>query len=295
MYLIVSIILSIVYWSESSKISPYELISSTAWIINPETFYPDFSASMTADQRPTIFQYFYNNSPTLFECSSQNCSNISTISMPGLFSAHFALGGVSPRRIQQYSPKVIGTQFFLSKGYATSNRDVEMVMCLSSDPHCDKPIIQNTVDSSGFGTGGLRLTFTRNGLPIMIIPQARYASRDNRVTGYTVQSCQDPSCEQGLAYSSVSLPFNLTGNAYCEGTSVDVALNRFGYPTWLTLCGPELNLIHCLTESCNQTSVTQFSVNYNLVNFVYLSVDSQFRFSISTNAQQAQSGKFYFN
>jgi hypothetical protein len=166
-------------------------------------------------------------------------------------------------------------------------------MCLPSDPLCTKPFIQNTVNSPGFGQAGLRLTFTHDGLPIMIIPEARYASEDNRVTGYTVQTCADPLCEQGLS-SRVSLPFNLTGHAYCEGTSVDVALNRFGFPTWLTLCGPELNLIHCLTSTCNETSVVQFNVSRDLISFVYLAVDSQFRFSISTNGQTAQSGQLKF-
>jgi len=94
-------------------------------------------------------------------------------------------------------------------------------------------------------------------------------------------------------FASASLPFNLTGKAYCEGTSVDVALNQFGFPTWLTLCGPELNLIHCLTPTCNRTSVVQFTVNPILVYFVYLAVDSQFRFSIVTSGQTAQSDITY--
>ncbi|CAF0874090.1 unnamed protein product [Rotaria sp. Silwood1] len=287
MYRII-ILLIIVSWSDSS-IFPYSLISSTSWVINPESFYTDFSASLTPDQRPSIFQYSYNHTPTVFICRTRDCSKISTLSMPGLDSAKFALAGVSPRRIQQYSPYINGAQFYLSLGYRTPNNNVELVMCLPSDPECNKPLIQNTVNSPGFGQAGLRLTFTHEGLPIMIIPEARYASVDNRVTGYTVQICQDPLCQQGLDYSRVSLPFNLTGKAYCEGTSVDVARNRFGFPTWLTLCGPELNLIHCLTQSCNQTSVIQFSVNQDLVYFVYLAVDSQFRFSISTNGQTSQS------
>ncbi|CAF1085995.1 unnamed protein product [Rotaria sordida] len=213
--------------------------------------------------------------------------------MPGLNEAQFALSGVSPRQIQQYSPVANGAQYFLSKGYKTPNRDVEMVLCLPSDPQCNKPIIRNTVNSPGFGEAGLRLTFTREGLPIMIIPQARYASADNRVTGYTIQSCQDVLCENGFSTSSTSLPFNLTGKAYCQGTSVDVALNRFGFPTWLTLCGSELNLIHCLTQTCNQTSVVQFVVDPNWVYFVYLAVDSQFRFSIVTSGQTGQSDITY--
>ncbi|CAF4028295.1 unnamed protein product [Rotaria sp. Silwood2] len=240
MYRII-ILLIIISWSESS-LSPYSLISSTSWIINPESFYTDFSASLTPDQRPSIFQYSYNHTPTVFICRTRDCLEISTLSMPGLYSAQFALDGISPRRIQQYSPYSNGTQFYLSPGYRTPNNNVELV-------------------TPGFGQAGLRLTFTREGLPIMIIPEARYASVDNRVTGYTVQICQDPLCKQGLAYSRISLPFNLTGKAYCEGTSIDVARNRFGFPSWLTLCGPELNLIHCLTQSCNQTSVIQFSVN----------------------------------
>jgi hypothetical protein len=291
MYRII-IILSFISWSESS-ISPYELISSTSWVIDPETFYPDFSAALTPDQRPTIFQYFYNNTPTLFTCRTRNCSEISILYMPGLYSAQFALVGVSPRRIQQYSSRIDGSQFYLSTGYRTPNKNVELVVCFPSDPQCNKPLIQNTINSPGFGRAGLRLTFTREGLPTMIIPQARYASEDNRVTGYTIQTCQDPLCEQGLNYA-FSLPFNLTGEAYCEGTCVDVALNRLGFPSWLTLCGPELNLIHCLTLSCNQTSVVQFNVNPEFVYFVYLAVDSQFRFSISTNGQTGKSGKFYF-
>ncbi|CAF4563721.1 unnamed protein product [Rotaria socialis] len=283
------IIIAIIFSRSESLLRPYSLISSTSWANNPETFYTDFSASLTPDQRPSIFQYSYNNTPTLFICYTRQCSNISIVSMPGLYSAQFALAGVSPRRIQQYSPHINGAQFYLSLGYRTPNKNVELVTCLPSDSKCNQPLIQNTVNSPGFGQAGLRLTFTREGLPILIIPQASYASVDNRVTGYTVQICQDPSCQQGLAYSSVSLPFNLTGKAYCEGTSVDVALNRFGFSTWLTLCGPELNLIHCLTQSCNQTSVASFGVNQNYVYFVYLAVDSQFRFSISTNGQTSQS------
>jgi hypothetical protein len=209
--------------------------------------------------------------------------------MPGLNSAGFALSGVSPRHIQQYSPQVNGSQFYFSIGYQDIHRNVELVTCLPSDPLCANPLIQNAVNSPGFGQAGLRLTFARDGLPIVIVPEARYASEDNRVTGYTVQACSDPLCQQGLT-SRVSLPFNLTGRAYCEGTCVDVALNRFGFPTWLTLCGPELNLIHCLAPTCNKTSVTQFNVSRDFVYFAYLAVDSQFRFSISTNGQTAQSG-----
>lgn len=283
------IVLIFCSWTESS-LYPYSLISSTSWPIDSETFYPDFSAALTPDQRPSIFQYSYNHTPTLFLCRTRDCSDVSTIFMPGLYEAHFAISGVSPRRIQQFSPHVNDAQFYMSLGFCTPNKNVELVTCLPSDATCNQPLIQNTVSSPGFGTAGLRLTFTREGLPIMIIPQARYASVDNRVTGYTVQICRDPLCQQGLAYPSVSLPFNLTGKAYCEGTSVDVALNRFGFPTWLTLCGPELNLIHCLTQSCNLTSVAQFTVNPNLVYFVYLAIDSQYRFSISTNGQTSESG-----
>ena len=215
--------------------------------------------------------------------------------LPGLSAAQLAYGGVSPRRIQQRSPSVPGAQLFLSKGYATRNRDTELVICHAADPSCSTPQISNTVNCPGFGQAGLRLTFTRPlGLPIMLIPEARYASRDNRVTGYMIEACQDPLCQ--LPRSHALLPFNLTGKAYCEGTSVDVALNRLGFPSWLTLCGPELNLIHCLTSTCNQTSVTQLKVNANLVYFVYLAVDAQFRFTITTNGQTPQSGTntFFF-
>jgi hypothetical protein len=285
-------VLVVVSLSICQASSSYELLAAYAWAIDPESFYPDFSASLTADQRPSIFQYFYKGAPTLFSCSTRDCLELSTLQMPGLSEAQFALSGVSPRRIQQYSPVANGAQYFLSKGYKTPNRDVEMVLCLPSDPQCDKPIIRNTVDSPGFGVAGLRLTFTREGLPMMIIPQARYASADNRVTGYTIQSCQDVLCENGFSTSSTSLPFNLTGKAYCQGTSVDVALNQFGFPTWLTLCGSELNLIHCLTQTCNRTSVVPFVVDPNWVYFVYLAVDSQFRFSIATSGQTGQSGQF---
>ncbi|CAF1133606.1 unnamed protein product [Rotaria sordida] len=87
-------------------------------------------------------------------------------------------------------------------------------MCLSSDPKCNKPLIQNTVNNPGFGQARLRLTFTQ----------------------------EDPLCEQGLSYSRVSLPFNLTGKAYCKGTSINVTRNHFEFSTWLTLCELELNL-----------------------------------------------------
>ena len=282
--------LSILSWSESF-LTPYRLISSTGWLIKEESFYTDFSASLTPDQRPSIFQYSYDNSPTVFVCRTCNCSEIVTLSMPGLHAAKFAFSGVSPRRIQQYSPHINGAQFYLSTGYSTPNKDVVLVTCLPSDPECSEPLIQNPVNSPGFGQAGLRLTFNRNGLPMIIVPQARYASADNRVTGYTVQTCQDPLCTSGLAVSRASLPFNLTGKAFCKGTSVDVALNRHGFPTWLTLCGSELNLIHCLTESCNKTSAVQFNVNKDLIYFVYLAVDSQYRFSISTTGQTSESGK----
>ena len=211
------------------------------------------------------------------------------VPMPGLAKAQLAYGGVSSRRIQQESPIVAGAQFLLSKGYATPNRDTELVVCQSDDRNCAKPQISNTADCSGFGQAGLRLTFTRpDGLPIMLIPEAKYASRDNRVTGYIIEACTDPLCQS--ARSRASLPFNLTGTANCLGTSIDVALNRFGFPSWLTLCDEELNLIHCLTSSCNQTSVSPFKVNRNLVYFVYLAVDSDFRFVITTTEQAAQSG-----
>jgi hypothetical protein len=127
----------------------------------------------------------------------------------------------------------------------------------------------------------------------MLIPQARYASRDNRVTGYTIEACHQPLCLSPR--SRASLPFNLTGNAYCLGTSVDVALNQLGFQSWLTLCGEELNLIHCLSATCNETFVNQFKVNRNFVYFVYLAVDSQFRFIITTTGQTPKSGmSFYF-
>ena len=138
-------------------------------------------------------------------------------------------------------------------------------------------------------TAGLRLTFTRSlGLPIMLIPQAKYASRDNRVTGYNIEACQDPMCQ--LSRSRASLPFNLTGTANCLGTSIDVAINRLGFPSWLTLCNEELNLIHCLSPTCNQTLVNQFKINRDFVYFVYLAVDSHFLFTITTTGQTAQSG-----
>ncbi|CAF0889501.1 unnamed protein product [Rotaria sordida] len=101
-----------------------------------------------------------------------------------------------------------------SKSYRISNNNVELVMCLSSDPKCNKPLIQNTVNNPGFGQARLRLTFTQ----------------------------EDPLCEQGLSYSRVSLPFNLTGKAYCKGTSINVTRNHFEFSTWLTLCELELNL-----------------------------------------------------
>ncbi|CAF4069747.1 unnamed protein product [Rotaria sordida] len=214
------------------------------------------------------------------------------IPMPGLNVAQFAYGGVSPRRIQQQSPTVAGAQFFLSTGYATPNRDTELIVCAAEDPSCEKPRVMNTVDSSGFGQAGLRLTFTQPfGLPIMLIPEAKYASRDNRVTGYKIEACQDPLCQ--LPRSLASLPFNLTGTANCLGTSIDVAINRFGFPSWLTLCDEELNLIHCLSPTCNQTLVNQFKVNRDFVYFVYLAVDSHFRFTITTTGQTAQSDITY--
>ncbi|CAF3617934.1 unnamed protein product [Rotaria sordida] len=130
--------------------------------------------------------------------------------------------------------------FFFHYCYRISNNNVELVMCLSSDPKCNKPLIQNTVNNPGFGQARLRLTFTQ----------------------------EDPLCEQGLSYSRVSLPFNLTGKAYCKGTSINVTRNHFEFST---------------------------CVNQDLAYFVYLAVDSQFRFSISTNGQTSQSDKiFYF-
>jgi hypothetical protein len=211
------------------------------------------------------------------------------VPMPGLSVARLAYGGISPRRIQQQSPAAAGTQVFLSTGYATPNRDTELIVCVAEDPSCSKPQVMNTVNCPGFGQAGLRLTFTRPlGLPIMLIPQARYASRDNRVTGYTIEACQDPLCQSQR--SRASLPFNLTGNADCLGTSVDVALNQLGFPSWLTLCGEELNLIHCLSATCNETFVNQFKVNHNFVYFAYLAVDSHFRFTITTTGQIPQSG-----
>ncbi|CAF1485153.1 unnamed protein product [Rotaria sordida] len=73
------------------------------------------------------------------------------VPMPGLNVAQFAYGGVSPRRIQQQSPTVAGAQFFLSTGYATPNRDTELIVCAAEDSSCEKPRVMNTVDSSGFG------------------------------------------------------------------------------------------------------------------------------------------------
>ena len=273
-----------------SYASTYKISSATAWITTPISLYPDFSASLTPDDfLPSVFQYSYGPQSVVFTCTTRNCSEVRVLPLPGLSAAKLAYGGVSSRRIQQRSPGAPGAQFFLSKGYATRNRDTELIVCLAHDPSCSTPQIFNTVNCPGFGQAGLRLTFIRPlGLPIMLIPEARYASQDNRVTGYMIEACQDPLCQ--LQRSRALLPFNLTGKAYCEGTSVDVALNRLGFPSWLTLCGPELNLIHCLTSTCNQTLVTQFKVNANLVYFVYLAVDAQFRFTITTNGQTPQSG-----
>jgi hypothetical protein len=274
-------------WSSSAT---YKIISATAWITTPISLYPDFSASLNPiNFCPSIFQYNFHDDSTVFTCKTRSCEQVTMIPMPGLNVAQLAYGGVSPRRIQQQSPIVAGTQFFLSKGYATPNRDTELIVCMAKDPNCSKPQVMNTVDSSGFGQAGLRLTFTRPlGLPIMLIPEARYASRDNRVTGYMIEACQDPLCQ--LPRSRASLPFNLTGTANCLGTSIDVALNRLGFPSWLTLCDQELNLIHCLSATCNQTLVNQFKINRDFVYFVYLAVDSQFRFTITTTGQTAQSG-----
>jgi hypothetical protein len=274
-------------WSLSST---YKIISATAWITTPITLYPDFSASLTPiDFLPSIFQYSFHGASTVFTCTTRNCEKVAMTAMPGLSVAQLAYGGISPRRIQQQSPIIAGTRFFLSIGYATPNKDTELIVCIAEDSSCSKPQVRNTVNSPGFGQAGLRLTFTRPfGLPIMLIPEARYASRDNRVTGYTVEACQDPLCQ--LSRSRVSLPFNLTGNAYCLGTSVDVSLNRLGFPSWLTLCGEELNLIHCLSATCNQTLVNKFKVSRDYVYFVYLAVDSHFRFTITTTGQTPQSG-----
>jgi hypothetical protein len=289
--LIVLMIVKLVWCSSST----YKIISATAWITTPDDFYTDFSASLTPqDFLPSIFQYNFHGASTVFTCTTRSCKQVTIVSMPGLSVAQLAYGGVSPRRIQQKSPIVDGAQFFLSIGYATPNRDTELIVCVAEDPSCSKPQVMNTVNSPGFGQAGLRLTFTRPlGLPIMLIPEARYASRDNRVTGYTIEACQDPLCR--TPRSRASLPFNLTGNAYCLGTNVDVVLNRLGFPSWLTLCGEELNLIHCLSPTCNETFVNQFKVNHNFVYFAYLAVDSQFRFTITTTGQTQQSGMtFYF-
>jgi hypothetical protein len=274
-----------------STTSSYRIISATAWITTPINIYPDFSASFSSiDSLPSIFQYNFKNAPTVFTCQTNNCSEVRIVPLSGLGKAKFAFGGVSPRQIQQQSPTIAGAQFFLSIGYATPNHDTELVICEADDPNCAQPQIFNTANCLGFGQGGLRLTFTRpHGLPIMLIPQARYASRDNRVTGYIVEACQDPLCR--LARSSEKLPFNLTGTANCMATCVDVAINRFGFPSWLTLCDQEMNLIHCLTPSCSETSITQFKVNRDFVYFVYLAVDSNFHFVITTVGQTFQSGE----
>ncbi|CAF4435870.1 unnamed protein product, partial [Rotaria magnacalcarata] len=76
------IILVIIFLRSESLLPPYSLISSTSWVNNPETFYTDFSTSLTPDQRPSIFQFSYNNTPTLFICYTRQCSNISIVSMP---------------------------------------------------------------------------------------------------------------------------------------------------------------------------------------------------------------------
>ncbi|CAF0813558.1 unnamed protein product [Adineta steineri] len=289
---LILLVLTIVKFAWSSS-SSYKIISATAWITTPISLYPDFSASLTPiDFQPSIFQYSFNGPSTVFTCTTRSCKQVSMVPMPGLNVARLAYGGVSPRRIQQLSPVVVGTQFFLSTGYATPNRDTELIACAAEDPACSKPNVMNTVNSPGFGQAGLRLTFTRPlGLPIMLIPEARYASRDNRVTGYTIEACQDPLCH--FSRSRSSLPFNLTGNANCLGTSIDVALNQLGFPSWLTLCGTELNLIHCLSATCNETLVNQFKVNHDFVYFTYLAVDSQFRFTIATTGQTAQSDITY--
>ena len=269
----------------------YKIIAATAWVTDPISLYPDFSASWTPnDALPSIFQYSYQKESTIFTCLNHNCSEVSMVPMPGLDVAQFAYGGVSPRRIAQESPVVPGAKFFFSIGYARPNHNIELVVCQANDSSCSQPQVFNTADSYGFGQGGLRLTFTRpDGLPMMLIPEARYASRDNRVTGYTVEACTDPLC-QGYR-TRTSLPFNLTGKANCEATSVDVGLNRLGLPSWLTFCRPELNLIHCLTPSCNKTLVSQFKINPDLVYFFYLAVDSEHRFTIATKGQTFLTGK----
>jgi len=284
LYLIISIV------SCSSNDDNYKIISATAWVTRYLDFYPDFAASLTPnDYRPSVFQYFVNGSSVVYTCTTRDCQQVSMTSLEGLGKAQLAHGGVSPRRIHQLSPQVNNTQFFFSLGHATPNHNVELVICDAADLKCSQPRIMNAADSYGFGEGGLRLTFTKShGLPSMLIPQARYASRDNHVTGYTVQTCQDSLCQ--LQRSSQLLPFNLTGKADCEATSVDVAINQFGFTSWLTMCGEELNLIHCLTATCNETLVNQFKVNHIFVYFVYLTVDSQFRFTITTTGQSAQSG-----
>ncbi|UJR11569.1 hypothetical protein I4U23_015749 [Adineta vaga] len=279
-------------WSASST---YKIISATAWITTPMSLYPDFSASLIPITfQPSIFQYSFHDKSTVFTCKTRDCSQVNMIPMPGLNVARLAYGGVSPRRIYQQSPTISNAQFFLSTGYAKPNRDTELIVCAPEDSNCSKPRVMNTVDSSGFGQAGLRLTFTQSqGLPTMLIPEAKYASRDNRVTGYTIETCQDPLCQ--LSRSVVSLPFNLTGDANCLGTSIDVAINRHGFPSWLTLCNNELNLIHCLTVSCNETLVNQFKTDRNFVYFVYLTVDSQFRFTITTTGQTPQSDITYIH
>ncbi|CAF3513048.1 unnamed protein product [Rotaria sp. Silwood1] len=159
------------------------------------------------------------------------------VPMPGLRAAELAYGGISPRRIQQRSPIVADAQFFLSTGYATPNRDTELIVCQTDDLTCSKPRIMNTVNSPGFGQAGLRLTFTHPlGLPIMLIPEARYASRDNRVTGYMIEACQDPLCQ--LPRSRASLPFNLTGKAYCE----------------------DITYIRCLDPDCTESIQSQLTI-----------------------------------
>ena len=284
--LIIFTILKLVWCSSPS----HKIISATAWITEPDEFYTDFSASLTPiDFLPSIFQYSFHRASTVFTCTTRSCKQVKMVPMPGLSVAHLAYGGVSPRRIEQQSPIVTGAQFFLSTGYATPNRDTELIVCVADDPNCSKPQIMNTVNCPGFGKGGLRLTFTRpSGLPTMLIPQARYASRDNRVTGYTIEACQDSLCPSPR--SRAALPFNLTGNADCLGTSIDVAINQFGFPSWLTLCEQELNLIHCLSATCNETFVNQFKVDHNFVYFAYMAVDSHFRFTITTTGQVPNSG-----
>ncbi|CAF1260760.1 unnamed protein product [Didymodactylos carnosus] len=272
--------------------SSYRIISATAWLTS-EDIYPDFSASLNNQQFPTIFQYNYQKYSTLLHCTSSNCSDIEMIQMPGLNKAQLAYGGVLPRRIVQYSPLIEGATLFLSTGYARPNRDTELVVCAPTDRQCSNPTVMNTVNCPGFGQLGLRLTFTqKQSNPIMLIPEARYASVDNRVTGFMIQSCKDPLCTLGFE-STNRLPFNLTGQAWCMAASIDTQLNYLGYPSWLTQCCSEMNLINCLTDTCNETTTVQFRINPDLIYFVYMAVDLQSRFFIVTTGNTSQTDITY--